>query len=366
MNIRLMLACIALILAHTTSGQQRKTILSMNGDDFYINGKPTYAGVTWQGVDMSGLLMNSRMVQGIFDDLNPDTRGLFNYPDTKTWDADRNTNEFVAAMESWKRHGLLAFTLNLQGGSPTGYGNKAWINSAFDSTGNLRKAYMRRLDKILSKADALGMVVILGYFYFGQDQHLKDEKAVLAAVDNATAWILRKRYRNVMVEVNNECNISYDHDILKPERVHELINRVKSKTRNRYRLLVSTSYGGNFIPLPNVVAASDFLLLHGNGVSKPERITEMVARTRQVAGYKPMPILFNEDDHYDFDKPVNNMVNAVKANASWGFFDYRRNNESFNEGYQSVPVNWQISSERKRGFFELLKKVTGVNVNGEW
>ena len=30
-----------------------------------------------------------------------------------------------------------------------------------------------------------------------------------------------------------------------------------------------------------------------------------------------------------------------------------------NEGYQSVPVNWGLSSERKRGFFKLLKEVTG-------
>jgi hypothetical protein len=33
--------------------------------------------------------------------------------------------------------------------------------------------------------------------------------------------------------------------------------------------------------------------------------------------------------------------------------------ESFDEGYQSVPVNWRISSERKRGFFKLLREMTG-------
>ena len=33
--------------------------------------------------------------------------------------------------------------------------------------------------------------------------------------------------------------------------------------------------------------------------------------------------------------------------------------EGFDEGYQSVPVNWRISSERKRGFFNLLKEITG-------
>jgi hypothetical protein len=34
--------------------------------------------------------------------------------------------------------------------------------------------------------------------------------------------------------------------------------------------------------------------------------------------------------------------------------------EGFDEGYQSMPVNWTISSERKRGFFGLLAKITGA------
>ena len=42
------------------------------------------------------------------------------------------------------------------------------------------------------------MVVILGYFYFGQDQHLKDEQAIIQAVDNITNWILNKGYRNIV------------------------------------------------------------------------------------------------------------------------------------------------------------------------
>lgn len=70
---------------------------------------------------------------------------------------------------------MLCFTLNLQGGSPLGYGNKGWINSAFDCSGALRIKYIERWERILSKADELGMVVILGYFYFGQDEQLKDE-----------------------------------------------------------------------------------------------------------------------------------------------------------------------------------------------
>ena len=344
------------------AAEPRRTEVAIRGEQFLINGKPTYAGRSYQGKKIEGLLFNSRMVQGIFDDLNPQTRSRWAYPDTGKWDPERNTREFVAAMPHWRRHGLLAFTINLQGGSPTGYANEQpWHNSAITPEGNLRPEYMARLQKILDKSDELGIAVILGIFYFGQDQRLKDEDAIKHAVDKTVDWLFDRGYRNVLIEVNNECNVRYDHAILKPDRVHELIERVKKRTRNGQRYLVGTSYGGGTIPKENVVRVSDFLLLHGNGVSKPERIAEMIRTTRRVPGYRPMPILFNEDDHFDFDKPANNFLAAIGEYASWGYFDYRMKGEQFNDGYQSVPVNWEISSPRKRAFFARLGEITGSN-----
>src|SRR5690606_20127244 len=87
--------------------ETRQTVVSIKGEDFFINGKPTYEGVTWKGFRIEGLLLNSRMVNGIFDDDNPETRKLFRYPDTGEWDAGRNTDEFVNAMDEWRAHGLL-------------------------------------------------------------------------------------------------------------------------------------------------------------------------------------------------------------------------------------------------------------------
>jgi hypothetical protein len=106
-----------------------------------------------------------------------------------------------------------------------------------------------------------------------------------------------------------------------------------------------------------VVGVSDFLLLHGNGVRDPNRIAEMVDQTRQVSGYRPMPILFNEDDHFDFDQPYNNFLAAISRYASWGYFDPGEPN--YQDGYQSVPVNWKLSTERKQGFFRLAKEISG-------
>jgi hypothetical protein len=338
----------------------RQTEVSIVGDAFHINGKPTYPGRMWQGHKIEGLLLNSRMVQGIFDDLNPETAKQWAYPDTGRWDADRNTREFVAAMPLWRQHGLLAFTIDLQGGSPQGYSkDQRWHNSAIAADGGLRPDYMRRLAQVLDKADELGMVAIVGIFYFGQDQRLEDEAAVKRAVDNTVDWVFNRAYKNVLIEVNNECNVRYDHAILQPPRVHELIEQVQARMQSGRRLLVGTSYGGGTIPKENVVRSSDFLLLHGNGVSEASRIAAMVQQCRQVPGYRPMPILFNEDDHFEFDKPANNFQVALSEYASWGFFDFRMAGEGFDDGYQSVPVNWDISSPRKKAFFEKLREVTG-------
>ena len=337
---------------------RRKTDVQIRGDAFHINGQPTYRGRTWRGMRIEGLLMNSRMVQGIFDDLNAETRSRWAYPDTGRWDPERNTREFVAAMPEWRRHGLLAFTVNLQGGSPEGYSREQpWHNSAIAEDGSLRPDYMRRLERILDRADELRMAVILGLFYFGQDQRLRDEAAVIRAVDGAVDWVLQHGYTNVLIEVNNECNVAYDHAILRPDRVHELILRVRARGRGGRRLLAGTSYGGGTVPKENVVRASDFLLMHGNGVGDPRRIAEMVRAARGVPGYRPMPILFNEDDHFDFDKPMNNMVAAISEYASWGYFDPGQNN--YRDGYQCPPVQWGINTDRKRAFFELLAEVTG-------
>jgi hypothetical protein len=70
-----------------------------------------------------------------------------------------------------------------------------------------------------------------------------------------------------------------------------------------------------------------------------------------------MPILFNEDDHFDFDQPQNNFVAALSRYASWGYFDPGENN--YRDGYQSVPVNWGLSTPRKQAFFELAREIAG-------
>ncbi|MEJ2007689.1 MAG: hypothetical protein P8Z30_05945 [Acidobacteriota bacterium] len=350
----------ATLAAVNARADLRRTAVAIEGEHFLINGHPTYEGRTYKGMKVEGLLMNSRMVQGIFDDSNPATRPRWRYPDTGKWDPERNTREFVAAMPEWRRHGLLSFTVNLQGGCPEGYcKQQPWINTTFRPDGTLKPPYLRRLERILDRANELGMAPIVSFFYFGQDQHLRDEGAVKRGVEEATHWLLSRPYRNVLVEIDNECDVkAYDHAILTSSRVHELINLAKSIRLRGERLRVSASFGGGSIPTDNAVAAADFVLMHGNGVSNPARIAEMVREVRRRPSYRPMPVLFNEDDHFDFDKPVNNMLSAVGSYASWGYFDPGKSD--YRDGYQCPPVNWGINTPRKKAFFGLLKEVTGA------
>ncbi|MBN8732145.1 MAG: hypothetical protein J0L64_16510 [Acidobacteria bacterium] len=336
-----------------------KTEIAIRGEQFVLNGKLTYAGRTFEGMKIEGLLFNSRMIQGIYDDENAETVKLWKYPDTGKWDAERNTREFVGAMAEWRKHGMLGYTIGLQGGSPQGYSKvQPWRNSMFAADGATKPAFRARLQKILDRADELGMVSIVNYFYFGQDEHLNGDAAILRATRETTEWMLKRGYRNVMVDVVNEANNrSYQQPLLKADRVHELVELVKSIQVGGRRLITSTSFNGGTLPPEKVVEVSDYVILHGNGVKDPARITRMVEQVRAMKSWKPKPVLFNEDDHFDFDKPANNMRSATAAYASWGYFDPGASD--YMDGYQCPPVNWGLSSERKREFFAAVKKYTG-------
>jgi hypothetical protein len=334
-------------------GAPARTEVAIDGDRFLVNGKPTYAGRTWKGKKIEGLLMNSRMIQGIFDDRNSLTVERWKYPDTGKWDADRNTREFVAAMPEWRCHGLLSFTIGMQGGSPEGYSkSQPWETGAFRPDGSLIPEFRKRLTLILDRANELGMVPIVSVFYFGQDERLTSDQAVRKALMETADFILSRDYRNVLLEVANECdNRGYQQATLKPELVPALIRDVRNVTKRGRRLLTGTSFNGGRIPAEPVVAASDYVILHGNGVKDPAVIRQMVQRVRQQPSYRPKPILFNEDDHFDFDKDDNNFKAAIDEYASWGYFDP--------DGYQSPPINWGLNTDRKRAFFRMVSEVTG-------
>ncbi len=100
--------------------------------------------------------MNVRMVNATFED-----RGQ---PD---FDAEANTDRFIAKIPEYAAQGVNAFTLCLQGGMP---GYEGAINSAFEPDGSLRPDYLRRVERVIRACDEHGIVVILGLFYQRQSK----------------------------------------------------------------------------------------------------------------------------------------------------------------------------------------------------
>ena len=65
-------------------------------------------------------------------------------------------------------------------------------------------------------------------------------------------------------------------------------------------------------PSEKVIESSDFILLHGNGMHDPMGITKRILDTRNTTSYIGQPILFNEDDHFEFESESNNFVAALE------------------------------------------------------
>jgi hypothetical protein len=221
---------------------------------------------------------------------------------------------------------------------------------------------MARMKRILDEADRLGMVPIVGLFYFGQSRRLQSDENAARATDTLTQWLLAGGWRNLLVEINNESNPGYQPPILRPDRVHELIARVRdTRAADGRRLLVGTSFPVKAMPTVEVMRASDFVLLHGNAFPDSATLVAKIRATRALDPARVIPVLVNEDDHNDFASDDGRLVSCVAEHVSWGWFDWRRKDEPFDEGYQSVPINWGLSSARKRAFHAKVAEITGID-----
>ncbi|MHC4178682.1 MAG: hypothetical protein ACYSWU_14320 [Planctomycetota bacterium] len=271
---------------------ERRTRVSIDGTRWKINGRITYPGTRAEG-----LLMNVRMVNSIFEDRK-----------RPEFDPDANTAAFLDKLPDYAAHGVRALTINLQGGMP---GYEGAVNSALNPDGSLRESYLGRARRVIDACDRLGVVVILGCFYQRQDQILEDEAAVRAGVVHAARWVQKQQFTNVVLEIANEFpHGGFDHKILRtPDGEAELINLAKKTAPT---LLISTSGIGNGRLAEEVARASDFLLIHFNGVS----LDDIPRRIKALKKFGK-PIVCNEDDKQG--KTAARAAELSVANgASWG------------------------------------------------
>jgi hypothetical protein len=187
-----------------------------------------------------------------------------------------------------------------------------------------------------------------------------------------------------LVELANEVDVIVrrtPYDMFSWDRVHEMIERLRA---DHPRLLYSTSGGGVKVetgagmPSAAAIAASDYVLLHGNG-TRPPQLTAAIQHVQAMAAYRadPKPIVVNEDS-----PAVPNMDAAWQNGASWGYYDQgfegqaddpyvhyaprpRKNTGPLSalNGFQTPPVNWGINTPFKRAFFDRVAEVTGAELD---
>jgi len=329
------------------------TVVAIEGTHFLING-----ALTSPGKPAEGLLINTRMAQAIFDDENAATRDEWNYPDTHRWDPQRNTNELVAMLPTYAQHGIRMITVGLQGGCPSTDppcpgGDHPWIVSAFNADGSLKSAWMNRLNQVITAADQNGIVVMVQFFYHGQNQRVLDQTA---AVDNITDWLVKGRFPNVLVETANECDAGFS-DYLDGGNCANEVSVIKQvQDRSGGTLKVSVSWKGGEQPSDEVIQQEDLVLLHGNGINGTQ-LQALITSTKNSAAYRahPKPIVVNEDS-----TSTDNMNASVAAGVSWGYLDTGTNN--YRDGFQRPPVNWAINTDAKKTFFDnALRFAPGVS-----
>lgn len=320
-----------------------RTNLSIKKRDFYINGKPVYDEIEGNS-SSKGLLMNARFIQGIFDDKTD--RARFNRFD-KIFDADKNTDDFIAALPQWYAYGLRAVTIGIQGGMPVfTIDVKSIDNNPFGSDGiKFDETYTKRLDKIIQAADALKMVVIVNILYWAQALRFKNEDALVSALTCAASFLKKKKYTNIIIDVANEYNIETWKDfpiVRDPKSMKKLIELVRKESGG---MLVGSSGAGGLVD-KEVVDASDVVLIHGNGLTKGEYY-DFVLKVQEMAPNKP--ILCNEDSPC-----ISRLEIAHLTHTSWGHYD--------NFTKQEPPCDWSITKGQDFFFARRMAVSLGIKL----
>ena len=285
-----------------------------------------------------GLLINSRMVQGISDGFVK-----FPYKDTNKWDPSRNTAEFVANMCNWKSKGMNSFTIGLQGGAPTSNTNSQnYKNSAFEADGSLKSDYMGRLHLVLTESNKLDMIVIVSLFYRSQVSIFKDYSVVLKATLNIIQWLQTNNFTNIIIEPANECEFSEFKKVGLgcDSHISDLILLAQS-----YKFPSGNSYkGSGHVPSDKIINASNVILLHGNSMKTDSEYSKQVNAVRKSKSYRGQPIVYNEAST-DYKK----LDWCIKNKVGFGYYDQT--------GFQSPPINWSINTTQKKSFFNEIYKI---------
>lgn len=306
-----------------------KTKYEIKGDNFIINKKLTYSELEGSDPSIHGLLFNARFIQGIFEDINIQNANIFDRFN-KVFDKNTNTDELVQELPQWYEKGLRAITVGLQGGGPVYTFKDCGLidTNAFSKDGRtIEEGHKKRLLKIIDQCDKLGMLVIVSCLYEGQSNLLNNEFSLINSVRSVCEFLSKTEYTNIIIEVANEQDVGkFDTHpmIYNPKSMACLIELAKEWSNNKFAVGCS-SCGGKFSP--DIVKASDVVLIHGNGQTR-EEFHRFITNVKQHSDGKP--IVCNEDS-----QKISQLQVCKDMHISWGYYN--------NFTKQEPPIDWTIT-----------------------
>ena len=310
---------------------------------FYVRDKPsqpwrkTYTGREYRP-EAAGRLMNLRIAQALFHD-----EWLTEFP----FDPEKNTDRVIAALDSYKAHGILAINTSLQAGNP-GYAKefpdikrdraykfgpgKGSHISGFKPDGSIKPEWLARLKRLQQALDKRGMILMLMYFYQGQDEVLENPDAIKKAILNATDWLIANNCRNVIIEIANEHDIrGWDHDRWIHNNLGDLIELTRARFHEKkagWVPPIGSSTGGSMAVFDNVRDHADLTMFHGNNRTAEQKKARTAALFADPK--MPGPIYMNEDDSGRETTPEVLAKELASCDAvfseggSWGYMPWRQ------------------------------------------
>ncbi len=326
-----------------------KTTYKIEGNNFLINDKLTYSELEGSSKNVHGLLFNARFIQGIFEDVNPKNKDVYNRFN-KVFDKDENTQELIDALPQWYNAGLRALTVGLQGGGPV-YSFPDWSvidTNAFSKDGKeIEKGHKERLIKLIDAADKIGMLVIVSVLYEGQAHLLNDDHSLACAIRTTCEFLSESGYENIIIEVVNEHNVGrFDKHplIFSHESITHLIHMCKEWCDNKFAVGCSRTGGGWS---KDIVEASDVVIVHGNGQHREDYL-RLIESVKNICG-DTKPVLCNEDS-----QRISQIQVSLDTHTSWGYYnDFTK---------QEPPVHWGILEGEDEYF---AKRMTEAIYNTE-
>jgi hypothetical protein len=328
-------------------------LLSCSGEKFTVDGRLIYSEVPTANEAALGLLMNARFIQGVFDDkANPSRFDRFG----RTWNADQNTDDLIAALPRWYSYGLRAITVGLQGGMPVfTIENSTIDNNPFSDDGRtIDEAYLARLDRLIRGADRVGMGVIVSILYEGQSPRMHDGRTIRNAVATAAKFLKSQAYQNVIIEVANEHNVGQfrQHPIVYySEGIASLIDLARRESGGMltgasggYGHPLSMLHGVQRDSIAEVAEASDVILIHGNALTR-QGYYNLIRFVRELG--LDRPIVCNEDSQCHSRLDV-----AYQTETSWGYYN--------NLTKQEPPADWGVTPGEDLFFARRMARGIGI------